>query len=866
MAVFGLPHVHEDDAVRAVRAGLAIRGRVRRLAAQLGLDPPLEVRVGVESGEAATGIGPSGQLLVTGSVVNGAARLQAAAVAGEVLAGATTWALTERAVAFGDRREVEAKGFELPLVAYPVEGLTTRSARRTIPFVGRANELTLLRDAHARVVTTGRPLLATVLGEPGIGKSRLADEFVAGIDLPGDGGDLATGGVLIGRSHLASDSATFAPASGIIRDAAGIEQSDPPEKALQRLREVVERWEEAGDVERTVDRLALTLGLAEGRREESAFVQDVQAGFLALAEGLASKHPIVLVFEDANALRPPMLDLIERLAARGRRAGQGVMALVAARPGLLEERPAWGSRAANHILLHLEPLGDDDAVALARQAGGGRLAESQARSVATRAGGNPFFIIETTGMLLGRDGEPPHENGSSLPPTVQAVVAARLDSLPDEQRELARQLSVYLYSFDTDEIGLIAECSDEAMRLLEDAEIVVRDEGSSTPRWRFRHETLRDVAYASLPKRLRLQLHLRIAESLLETSNVSFAADHLERAAEASLDLDPDDRSLPDRAIDGLAAAGDRARRRMENRSAVDDYERALALAEPEERWGVREARILAGLGEARYWLGEYPAAREALDRAEALGTRFDDDWTLAHALRFLGDIAINVDADVDQAETLLDRSLAAAERLDEPWAISRTLLFAGWVPWTRERYEEAEPMWRRALTIARDTGDRWSEVRALTSLSINQEHMDDFDEAQELIEQAQEVAESMDDEFSVAVAAVQRGRLHEDVGKYEEALVTLDHGISVFSELGARWEMADALAERGIVNREAGRLDAAEDDLGQAVRISEELGERQLAGWTWRALARVAEKRGDRAEAAERFRRAEQAEADRPR
>src|SRR5207244_769465 len=160
-------------------------------------------------------------------------------------------------------------------------------------------------------------------------------------------------------------------------------------------------------------------------------------------------------------------------------------------------------------------------------------------------------------------------------------------------------------------------------------------------------------------------------------------------------------------------------RRRMESRSALDFYRRLLTLAGPEDGWGVREARALAGIGESRYWLAEYPASIEALERAISLGTQLEDDWTLAMALRFRGDLAINVDADLEAAEALLARSVAAAERLGEPFAIARSLLFSGWVPWTRDRYQDAEPIWRRALQIAREAEDRWAAVRALTALSI---------------------------------------------------------------------------------------------------------------------------------------------------
>jgi tetratricopeptide (TPR) repeat protein len=753
---------------------------------------------------------------------------------------------------------VQAKGFEEGLTAFPVEGLSTRSTRRTIPFVGRADELALLRRSFSRVVRAGRPMLVTVAGEPGIGKTRLVEEFLASI-----GPDVT---VLVGRSELSGDSATFGPASSIVCEAAGIQDDDTREKALRRVRELLEPLIPSGDLDRTTARLALLLGFSEERREESVFVQEVQTGFLELIDALAATRPVALQFEDVHELRPPMLDLIERTASSGRRRGS-TFTLSTARPELHEERPAWGAGSLNHVSLRLEPLSDDEAVALARQAGGNELREDEAVTVAARAGGNPFFIVESTGMLLRHLHDAGEVATALLPPTVQAMIAARLDALPHAQRDLARRLAVYLYSFDVSEAALVsAACSEADLSDLVDAEIVVREEGTSPPRWRFRHETLRDVAYAGLPKRMRMELHVTIADAMLESRHPTWAADHLEKAALASLDLDPSRRGLPERASDALVRAGDRAQRRMESRSAIDYYERALALAGAQDRWGGREAWALAGIGESRYWLGDYPGATETLDQAIELGTRLSDDRALSHALRYRGDIAINVEADVARAEALLSGSLEAAERIEDQEAITRTLLFAGWVPWTRERYEEADPIWRRALELSRVIEDRWAEVRALTSLSINAEQMGRLDQASTLIEEAEAVAEETGDRFSVAVTATQRGRIDEDHMRYEDAIPHFERAVEIFGELGARWELGDALAERGIVKRELGRLDEAEEDLRQAVRISEELGERQLASWTWRALALVAERRGDHTEAETRRLRAAEAEARRPR
>src|SRR6266481_794213 len=518
MAVFGMPAVHEDDALRAVRAGLAIRGRTRRLGEAAGLAAPLEVRIGIESGEAAMGRNPSGQMLVTGPVVNEAARLQSAARPGELLAGSTTHALTATTVSYGRRRHVRAKGFDAGLDAFPVDGLTTRSARRTIPFVGRASEQAILDQSLGLTTSTGRPVLVTVLGEPGIGKSRLADELAAGVG--------AAVVVLRGQPRSYTDTATFSPAAAIIGDLAGIDAGDPPDKIKSRLRELADRCCDPSEADLIAQRLALLFGLAE-RPEEAAFVHDVQAGFVAIIDGLARDHPVMMLFEDAHNLKPAMLDLVERLATPGRRGPRRALIVALARNELLEERPDWGSTSGNSVLLRLDRLSPSESINLVRQSGGGRIPEQQAYEIAERAGGNPFFIIETTGMLMPNDDGTGPAVRATIPPTVQAVVSARLDALPARLRELARRASVFMYAFDLAELDVIDGAADvKELQLLEDAEVIVRQPPSS---WRMRHATLKEVAYASLPKRERLRLHQLVAEYLMDAGHRSLAADRLAR-------------------------------------------------------------------------------------------------------------------------------------------------------------------------------------------------------------------------------------------------------------------------------------------------------------------------------------------------
>ena len=836
MAVFGMPHAHDDDALRAIRAAFEIRDRAVRLSAEMNLAAPLLVRVGVDSGPAVIGAGPSDQMFVSGAAVNLAARLQQAAAPDEILAGETTRQLTSGSVRFGDPREIDAKGFAEPVTVWPVEELSERSSRRTIPLVGRRRELTLLNESLGRARETSRLHLVTVIGEPGIGKSRLVDQFLESL-----GEDVR---VLRGRVSRFEEDAPFAPLADMIRREMGAEEQASADQEGKLLRSLLGEICRPEEVETTAAHLGLALGIGPEQQTDRPYrVAMVRAGLVTFLERLALRSPVVMAFDELELARPELLELIEQLASRARRLP--ALVLCVGRDEMLETRPGWGGGLSDAITLRLEPLPPAEAVELARAAAGS-LDEETSERVARHAGGNPFFIVETTGMLLHERSAgapaPADDAGPPLPATVQAVVAARIDHLDATSRDLVRKASVFARStFLATELAIVADPTEDAMTRLEDEELLVRDR-ERPEIWRFNHEVVRDVAYESLPKRERLRLHLALADRLTHEGRFPSAlAYHLERAARSSLDLDPTDRALAERAADALLKAGDLARRRMELRTAIDLYERALSVAGPEDKWTVREAHVLCGIGEACYWLGEFVRAQEELDRALRIVP--DDPWTRSVAHRFLGDIDLNIDADLDSAERHFEKALPAARELsseDGPYAIARTLLVAGWAPYMRGDLPKAREMFEEALATARANpeGDPWAEARALTFVANTISSSEPVSVYKPLLEEALAIGQRINDPFSAAVAEHHYANAISSGGAVEEAIPHLEAAAAAFRELGAQWETASAAGDAGELLRIAGRPRDAESRLREAFGICRRLGDRQLIGWIAAELA----------------------------
>ncbi|HEU4355446.1 MAG TPA: adenylate/guanylate cyclase domain-containing protein, partial [Actinomycetota bacterium] len=844
VGVFGIPQAHDDDALRAVRAGLALVDRIGRVGEALALPSPLQVRVGINTGPVAIGSETSEQGLLFGATVNLAARVQQAAEPGGVLVAETSWLLTYEHVEYGEPLRIEARGFDDVATAWPAVRLAPRTSRRTIPLVDRRRELRLLTDTFEGVRETARGHLVTLLGEPGIGKSRVAEEFLDRLPEPTT--------VLVGRASPFGEDVTFAPLAQMLLGVIGEEAGASDERLRERLERLVDECCPPDESSVVAARLGIALGLGSRSRDEVRYrVSELRAGLISLVAGLSRAGPVVLVFEDVHLAEPSLLDLIESFVRSAK--GVPVLVLCVARYELLDERPDWGGGLGDSLNLYLEPLSLEDATELALQAGEG-LETDAARSVAQHAGGNPFFIVETTGMLM-------HEGAAQagagpmpaplLPPTVQAVIAARIDHLPPAARELVRKASVFpRATFHVSELGLIAEPDQRVLALLHDEELLVRDE-KRVGVWRFRHGLVRDVAYESLPKRERQRLHLRVATKLAEDERTAARyprsiAFHLEQAAKAALDLDPRDRTLADRAVEALTRAGDLALWGSEAGPAADLYERALALSGSERDWGLSQAILLANLGEARYWLGDFDAAAGPLSRALEIGGL--DARVRAHAARFLGDIELSINGDRDRAGELFDQALAAAREVGDPWTLARTLLVAGWAPYWRGDIQTAREMFEEALDVTRANaeGDPWAESRAFAMLSVLES--EDGDEEQSLVLAAQglAIAESAGDRFSIAVAHESVGAALRRLLRLEEARPHLDAAVQAFRELGARWELASVLTSRGIAHRYAGKVGDAIEDLREAYRLCRELKERSIVTWTVRAYAKALVAVGD--------------------
>ena len=599
MAAFGVPLAHEDDAERAVRAALATLERVKELG--------LAARVGIESGEVVADEVES--TFATGEPVNMAARLQQEAAPNEILVGPAAARLVRDRVELEPVGPLELRGWREPVAAHRVLcavelGAPVRSL--SAPLVGRESELELLENTFARTVRDRRAALFTIYGDPGVGKSRLAREFVAGLEG-------AT--VLSGRCLPYGEGVTYWPLAEMVKSSAGISDDDPLDEARAKLRAYCED-------EAVADLLGLAVGVLEAVEGERA-QQEISWASRAWAEQLAEAQPLVLVFEDVHWGEEPLLELIEHLAAWVREVP--LLLLCIARTELLDVRPTWGGGRVRSTAIELEALPPEESAELvAALTSRARAAGVDTETVLAKTEGNPLFVEETVRMLAERS----RGGVERIPDTLQSLISARIDRLPVAQRVLLQRAAVMGRIFMLGALEQLSPEMDDVDTALD--ELLLRDLVVREPRatingehaFKFKHVLIREVAYSGLAKSSRADLHRAFADWLGERAGMELLeirAFHLDQAACLLAELDgaaPAD--LREEAAEALTHAGKRALSREAFRSARKLLLRAVELAPTLER------RYFAG--RAAWRLADMPAVlvemEEVASAAEQAGER----------------------------------------------------------------------------------------------------------------------------------------------------------------------------------------------------------------------------------------------------
>jgi len=570
VGIFGAPTAFGDDPERAVRAAMSVRDRIEG------------VRIAVNTGEALVNLGARperGEATVTGDPVNTAARLQTAAPVNEILVGEETWRATRDAIEYRPSAPVSAKGKSEPVRAWIAVRAVTPSGERNLSstFVGRTRELAMLAETWERATTERTPHLVTVLGDAGVGKTRLAMEFARTAE--------STGGLTVrGRSLPYRDSSAYGAFAAHVKQLCRIFESDARDVALAKLRERVGTLLEPGLAEEATGHLAILIGL-----DTSTTVADRETLFFSVRcfiEAVARDQPLMLIFEDLHWADGSLLDLVELLGARLRELP--VLVLVLARPELLDARPSWGGGLPAYSALPLGPLSTAEALELAAE----RLAahvESErvdrALELAQTAAGNPLFIEQLAATLSERSTTP----ADALPTTVRGLVAARLDALPAAERDVVLDAAVggkVFWRGALERIGTGGDALGELLVALERRDLIRRETVSAIegePQYTFTHVLIRDVAYDLLPRTRRRERHEQVARFLEEsTAEVGEAG-----AAIARHWRDAGDDA---RALDYFYAAGEHAEKGWAKERAVTFYREALGLVAADD---VERRRLL---------------------------------------------------------------------------------------------------------------------------------------------------------------------------------------------------------------------------------------------------------------------------------
>lgn len=835
MAVYGLPVRHEDDALRAVRAALDTLAAIEALGPvlrdELGVE--LHAAIGVNTGPVVAGDASSGQRLATGDAVNVAARLEQAAPVGTILIGELTRQLVGAAVVVDEVEPLTLKGKAQTVRAYQVTALATGSledAPPSAPMVGREAEMATLRDAFDAATSARVGRIATIVGDAGVGKTRLTAEFLASI--------ADTARVLRGGCLAYGDGITFWPIGEVVRDAADIEASDPPAIALDKLRRVVS---DPG----VVDRVAVAVGLSD----RSFQVAELFWGIRRFLETLGADRPLVVVLDDVHWAESTLLELIQYLG--GAIDDAAVLLLCGARPTLLEDHPEWSTGDTGRRIV-LQPLGAADAARVAAGfLGGGELDPAVLDRVVTAAEGNPLFVGQLLAMLV-EDGALRRVDDRwvtdrdlatlAIPPTIEALLAARLDGLPDGERAVVDPASVIGVLFPRPAVESLVEpdvVADLADRLveLEGRQLVRPDVDASVGEdvYRFGHVLIRDAAYGGLLKRTRADLHERFVAWADATNQAADRAMefeeilgyHLEQASRYRRELSPlDDHAteLGIRASVRLAAAGRRALARGDIGASGSLLRRAVDLLPDGHR---ERPGLLLALAETRFEAGEADDADGALATAEAEADQLGDRAlaTIARLERLQVRYLTDPSAIDGPVEPRIRAALQDLEDADDHAGQARAWQFLGNLAYAAGRWADATAAIERVVEQARLAGDEALVVRMSPYLAIfATEGTTPVDEALALSEAA--LGGTTTDQRAQALTLRARARLHAMTGDFAAARGDYRRARRILEDLGNTFAAALTGIDAGPIELLAGDPVAAERELRVDYETLERLGD----------------------------------------
>jgi class 3 adenylate cyclase/tetratricopeptide (TPR) repeat protein len=824
MAAFGIPQAHEDDAERAVRAALGIIESMREL--------DLEARIGVESGEVVTDIGDS--TFATGEAVNLAARLQQNADPGQILVGPAAHRLTLGRIEVDEIGPVDVRGRAEPVWAWAAISADGRAPARVAvtPLIGREHELELLENTFARAVRDRRAHLFTVYGEPGVGKTRLTNEFLASLE-----GTT----ILSGRCLPYGESITYWPLAEMVKGAADIADDDPLDVAIEKLRACC-------PADAVADLLGLATGVLEAVHGERS-QQEIAWAAREWAQLMAQTQPLILVFEDIHWAEEPLLELIEHMTDWVRDGSLLILCL--SRPELLDVRSDWGGGRVRATSIELEPLGDADSEQLIDALSEvGDISPETRRALLEKTGGNPLFLEEVM-LTVAECGE--ERAAIGIPDTLQALIAARIDRLEPESKAVLQRASVIGRSFWAGAVEYLA-AGESAEKTLEDLQLrdlvvqQLRSSLSNETAYRFKHVLIRDVAYSSLTKSARAGHHARFAEWLGERAGdelLEIRAHHLDHAASLLADLDgapPAD--LAREAAEILQEAGRRALAREANQAARNSFLRAIELEPTLER------RYLAA--KAAWRLDDLPAVAREMDKVHEEAVRAGDRNLEGKALTALADMVLMREADPLRAREIADQALDAIGDSD-PGARFDALRVAWSAAYWVGHLSDAEHYLTEQLTLARAAGRKDLESIAVLTRADTFWSRLELDEARALLQEARDLAEESGTINSRGRILLSWAKIYLLQGHLEQAEEAAQESVQLFSEAGAVWAVARALNIAAWVSWGSGNVEKAEKQFRESIRLLKPIGDRATLCESQRGLAELLLARG-RVEEAERF------------